>query len=95
MADLTIKDVNTAIMHQDWTFDQLITMSQAVKYARGQLGKKILRSLRRGQTVEFTDHRNGMTRVGTVTDVKIKKAIVRVGMTNWNVPGEMLLKVAA
>lgn len=95
MTNLTIKDVNVAIMHQEWTFDQLVTMSQAVKYARAQLGKKILRNLRRGQTVEFTDHRNGQTRVGTVTDVKIKKAIVRVGMTNWNVPGEMLTKVAA
>ena len=95
MADLTIRDVNSAIMQQDWTYDQLITMSQAVKYARAQLGKKILRSLRRGQTVEFTDHRNGLTHTGTVTDVKIKKAIIRVGMTNWNVPGEMLKKVVA
>jgi hypothetical protein len=95
MANLTVKDVNVAIMHQDWTFDQLISMTQAVKFARAQLGKKILRNLRRGQTVEFTDHRNGLTHTGTVTDVKIKKAIVRVGMTNWNVPGEMLIKVAA
>lgn len=35
---LTINQINSAIMQQDWTNDQLNRMIAAVKYARAQLG---------------------------------------------------------
>ena len=90
MANLTIKDVNSAIMQQDWTNDELTSMFQAVKYARERLGKKTIWSLTLGAQVKFTNSRTGKTHIGTVTKIKQKKAIVREGMTNWNVPAAML-----
>lgn len=95
MADLTLNEINLAIKKQEWTNEELVTIVKTVNYARAQLGKKVLRSLRRGSKVQFTNSRNGMQHVGIVTDIKVKKASVRVGAINWLVPGEMLTKVAA
>ena len=90
MADLSINEVNSAIMQQEWTNEQLMSMWQAVKYARERLGKKTVWSLTVGANVKFTDSRTGRVHVGTVTKIKLKKVIVREGMTNWNVPAAML-----
>lgn len=90
MSNLTIQDVNSAIMYQEWTNEQLLSMWQAVKYARERLGKKTVWSLTLGANVKFTDTRTGKVHVGTVTKIKQKKVIVREGMTNWNVPAAML-----
>lgn len=90
MSNLTIQDVNSAIMYQEWTNEQLLSMWQAVKYARERLGKKTVWSLTLGANVKFTNTRTGKVHVGTVTKIKQKKVIVREGMTNWNVPAAML-----
>ena len=90
MSNLTIQDVNSAIMYQEWTNEQLLSMWQAVKYARERLGKKTVWSLTLGANVKFTNSRTGKVHVGTVTKIKQKKVIVREGMTNWNVPAAML-----
>lgn len=90
MANLTISDVNSAIMHQEWTNDQLNSMVMALKYARERLSKQTVWSLRLGADVKFTNSRNGQVMVGKVKKINRKKVIVQVGMTNWNVPAAML-----
>lgn len=90
MTELTIKDINSAIMQQEWTNEQLVSMWQAVKYARERLSKKTVWNLTLGADVKFTNSRNGQVVVGKVTKINRKKVIVRAGMTNWNVPAAML-----
>lgn len=89
MANFSISDINSAIMHQEWTNDQLNSMVMAIKYARERLAKKTVWSLTHGVQVQFVD-RSGRKQIGTVTKINRKKVIVRVGMTNWNVPASML-----
>lgn len=90
MSNLSINDVNSAIMHQEWTNDQLNSMVMALKYARERLNKRNVWSLRLGADVKFTNSRNGQTMFGKVKKINRKKVIVQVGMTNWNVPAAML-----
>jgi hypothetical protein len=89
MSNLTISDVNSAIMHQEWTNDQLNSMVMSIKYAREKLTKRTVWTLTHGAKVQFTD-RSGRTQIGLVKKINRKKVIVQVGMTNWNVPANML-----
>lgn len=89
MSNLMISEVNSAIIHQDWTNDQLNSMVMAIKYARERLTKRTVWTLTHGAKVQFTD-RAGRTQIGTVKKINRKKVIVQVGMTNWNVPANML-----
>jgi hypothetical protein len=90
MSNLSINEVNSAIMHQDWTNDQLNAMVMALKYARERLSKRTVWSLRHGAQVKFTNSRTGQTMIGEVTKIKQKKVLVKVGATVWNVPAAML-----
>lgn len=89
MANLTISDVNSAIMHQEWTNDQLNSMVGAFKYAREKLTKRTVWQLTHGAQVKFVD-RAGRTQIGEVTKIKQKKVLVKVGAVVWNVPANML-----
>lgn len=90
MSDLTINQINSAIMYQKWDSEQLNSMVMALKYARERLSKQTVWSLRLGADVKFTNSRNGQVMVGKVKKINRKKVIVQVGMTNWNVPAAML-----
>jgi hypothetical protein len=89
MSNLSINEVNSAIMHQDWSNDQLNSMVMAIKYAREKLTKRTVWTLSHGAKVQFVD-RAGRTQIGTVKKINRKKVIVQVGVTNWNVPANML-----
>lgn len=90
MANLTIKDINSAIMQQEWTNDELVSMWQAVKYSRERLAKKVVWSLTHGANVKFTNSRSGQVMVGKVKKINRKYVKVQVGMTEWRVPAAML-----
>ncbi len=87
---MDIKDINSAIMFGNFTNEQLNSVADAIKYARGQLSKINRRALMPGDTVKFTNNRNGMTYVGTVNKVKIKYVLVRTNAGLYNVPANML-----
>jgi len=70
------------------TNDDLNMIIEAVKYRRTLNAQRVRRSVNIGDTVQFTG-RNGVTQ-GVLEQVKIKKAIVKVGATRWNVPLAML-----
>jgi hypothetical protein len=90
MANLSINEVNSAIMHQEWTNDQLNSMVMAIKYNREQLARRTVWSLTLGATVKFVHNRTGRLHIGTVTKINRKKVIVREGKTDWTVPAAML-----
>ena len=87
---MTLQEVNSAIMFGDFTNEQLDSVIQAVKYRRSQLAKANVRSFWNGDSVKFVHPKTGRVHVGVVTKVKIKNITVREGLTNWNVPANLL-----
>ena len=90
MSQLTIQQVNSAIMFGDFTNDQLASIAGAVKYRRGQIVKDTKRSLITGDVVRFTHPKTGRVHQGNVVKIAIKNIKVREGVTTWNVPASMI-----
>ena len=90
MSQLSIQDVNSAIMFGSFTNEQLESIAAAVKYRRTQINKETKRALMLGDTVQFTHPRTGRTHQGNVVKINIKNIKVRDGVTTWNVPANML-----
>lgn len=86
MSDL--RSILIGIQHSDFNHDELNTIIEAVKFKRAQNARKAANTLKVGERVAFNGRR-GFT-VGVLEQIKIKKAIVRVGDTRWNVPLAML-----
>jgi len=90
MSQLSIQDVNSAIMFGSFTNEQLNSIASAIKYRREQIVKETKRSLMLGDVVKFTHPRTGRTHQGNVIKINIKNIKVRDGVTTWNVPASML-----
>ena len=86
MVDL--RNILVDIRNGDLNNDDLNLIIEAVKFKRAQNGRKAANTLRIGERVSFNG-KNGPV-VGTLEQIKIKKAIVVSGMTRWNVPLAML-----
>jgi len=87
---MDIKQINSAIMFGTWTNVELNSMIDAVKWARASLAKQVKRSIRVGDTVEFTSTKHGRRVQGSVTKVAIKYVTVNTNMGLWRVPANML-----
>jgi hypothetical protein len=72
------------------TSQQLGEITQAVKYARAQLSNRQIRSCVKGDSVRFTNPKNGATFSGTVEQVKIKNVVVATAQGRYNVPANLL-----
>jgi hypothetical protein len=90
---LTIQQVNSAIMLQQWTDIELRSMIDAVKWNRAQLQKQVKRSLSIGDNVNFTSGKTGQNMTGVVTKIAIKYVTVRTVTGLWRVPANMLTLV--
>ena len=90
MSQLSIQDVNSAIMFGSFTNDQLESIAAAVKYRRAQMARDTKRALMLGDVVRFTHPRTGRTHQGNVVKINIKNIKVRENNTTWNVPANML-----
>ena len=86
MTDL--RDILIGIRHSDFNNDELNTIIEAVKFKRAQNARRAANTLKIGEQVSFNG-KNGVV-IGTLEQIKIKKAIVVSGMTRWNVPLAML-----
>ena len=91
---LTIQQINSAIITQSWTNDNLNAMIAAIKYARTQLGKDAIRAIKVGSNVNFTNSKTGRNVTGVVTKVAIKYVTVKTIDGLWRVPASMLTVVA-
>jgi hypothetical protein len=87
---MSIQSINSAIIAGQFTNDQLISIIDAVKFARAQLTQQTKRSLSVGDTVKFTSTKNGLTYKGTVRKIAIKFVTVDCGIQQWRVPANML-----
>ena len=90
---MDIKAINSAIIQGTWTNDQLSSMIDAVKYARSQLGRRSIRALSIGDSVNFTSNRTGQNVTGIVTKIAIKYVTVKTVNGLWRVPANMLTVV--
>ena len=87
---MNIQDIKSAIISGIYTNDDLNSIADAIKFARGQLAKQNALSFWAGDAVKFTSNRNGVTYTGTVEKVKLKYALVRTNNQRFNVPLAML-----
>ena len=89
---MNIKEINSAIMHGDFTNQELNSISDAIRFARAQLIARNKMILSVGANVKFTSSSRG-TLIGTVEKINRKFVIVREtgkAFGNWKVPANML-----
>jgi hypothetical protein len=91
MSQLSIQDVNSAIMFGSFTNEQLNSIATAIKYRRAQVAKENKRSIMLGDVVKFVNPRSGRTHQGNVVKINIKNVKVKEGFTTWNVPASLLV----
>jgi hypothetical protein len=91
---MTLQEINRAIIAGTFSNEDLNSIGDAIKFARGQLAQKAKFTLRAGSQVKFTNSRSGQTVLGTVEKVNRKFIIVRENGKafggNWRVPANML-----
>ena len=90
MSQLTIQQVNEAIMFGNFTNDQINGIAMSVKYRRAQIVNETKRSLVKGDVVRFTHPKTGRVHQGAVVKISIKNIKVKEGFTTWNVPASMI-----
>jgi hypothetical protein len=90
---MDIKQINSAIMFNTWTDTELSSMIDAIKFAKASLQKQIKRSLRIGDSVQFTSSKTGLTMRGTVNKIAVKYITVATPQGLWRVPANMLSPV--
>lgn len=90
---MNISQVNGAILAGGFTNTELMSIIDAVKFARGRLAQTTKFSLRIGSAVEFTSTKTGRTVQGTVTKIAIKYVTVSTNAGLWRVPANMLTVV--
>jgi len=88
---MTLQEINCAILSGSFSNEDLTSITDAIKFARGQLASKAKCTLTVGSNVKFTNSRSGSVVLGTVNKVNRKFIIVKSGMTNWRVPANMLV----
>jgi len=89
---MNIKEINSAIMHGDFTNQELNSINDAIRFARAQLVARNKMILSVGANVKFTSSSRG-TLIGTVEKINRKFVIVREtgkAFGNWKVPANML-----
>jgi hypothetical protein len=92
--EMSIQSINSEIVAGNFTNEQLSSIIDAVKYARGQLAKRNKASLILGDSVEFTNSRTGRVMRGHVKKIAIKYVTVDTSAGAWRVPASMLKAIA-
>jgi hypothetical protein len=90
---MNVQEINRAIITGTFTNEQLVSVIDAVKFARSKLGQKTKWSLRVGDNVNFTQSKTGVNFTGVVMKIAIKFVTVRTIQGLWRVPASMLTKV--
>ena len=90
---MNISQVNQAIMHGNFTNDELSSIIDAVKYGRARLTREIKRGLAVGDNVNFTSTKLGGNVTGVITKIAIKYVTVRTATGLWRVPANMLTRI--
>lgn len=81
------------IMFGNLSNEQLNNIIDAVKFARANIARVNISTIRAGTSVQFTSSKNGKNITGEVTKVGRKFLIIRehgVSYGNWRVPANMV-----
>jgi hypothetical protein len=87
---MNAQQITTALVQGTFTNEELLSVIEAVKYARVKLGRATKRNLTVGDNVSFVNSRSGLTVKGTVLKIAIKNVRVNTAQGIWNVPANML-----
>jgi hypothetical protein len=87
---MSIQTVTSEIISGNFTNDQLISIIDAVKFARARLGEQNKRAMTIGSTVSFTSTKTGRHMTGVVDKIAIKYVTVSTPQGAWRVPANML-----
>ena len=90
---MNISQVNQAIMHGNFTNDELTSIIDAVKYGRSRLTRQIKSGLMVGDNVNFNSSKLGRNVTGVITKIAIKYVTVRTATGLWRVPANMLTRI--
>jgi 16S rRNA C967 or C1407 C5-methylase (RsmB/RsmF family) len=94
MTELTIPQINSAIVSGKFDSLDLDVIANAIRFARSQMVQKNTGSLVIGTAVKFVNPKTGQTHTGVVKKVKVKNILIdcpsygRGGLLN--VPAHML-----
>ena len=88
---MNVREINSAIMHGDFTNEQLNSITDAIRFARAQLVVRNKSALTVGSNVKFTSSTRG-TISGVVKKINRKFIIVDQPSQHrsWKVPANML-----
>ena len=89
---MNIKEINTAIMHGDFTNEELNSIGDAIRFARAQLVARNKMVLSIGSIVKFKSSTRGVIS-GTVKKINRKFVLVNeagTAFSTWRVPANML-----
>jgi hypothetical protein len=90
---MNINVVKSAIMLNGYSNAELNELSDAIRYARTQLGQEVKRSMRVGDNVNFSDSKRGTNHTGLVVKINIKYVHVATSKGTYRVPANMLTVV--
>jgi hypothetical protein len=90
---MDIQTINNAIIHRQWSNEDLTSMLLSIQFARKQLTQRNKAQLTVGDSVNFTSTRTGQNITGVIVKIAIKYVTVRTVQGLWKVPANMLSKV--
>jgi len=90
---MNVDQINQAIIAGNFSNADLMSIADAIKFARSRLGRKVKQGLAVGDNVNFTNSKTGRNYTGVVTKIAIKFVTVRTVDGLWRVPAAMLTRI--
>jgi len=87
---LSVQQINAALVAGQFTNDELNSVGDAIKFARSRIQRKTICELRIGTNVNFTSSKTGINYTGFVKKIAIKYVTVQTANGLWKVPASML-----
>jgi hypothetical protein len=87
---MSVNHIVTELMSGTLTNDDIEQVTQALKYARAQVGREVKRQLAPGASVRFYHPKQNFYIAGTVNRIKQKYVLVDTPRGRYNVPANLL-----
>jgi hypothetical protein len=87
---MSVNHIVTELMSGTLTNDDIEQVTQALKYARAQVGREVKRQLAPGASVKFYHPKQNFYIAGTVNRIKQKYVLVDTPQGRYNVPANLL-----
>ena len=87
---MSVNHIVTELMSGTLTNDDIEQVTQALKYARAQVGREVKRQLAPGASVKFYHPKQNFCIAGTVNRIKQKYVLVDTPQGRYNVPANLL-----